>query len=453
MSIQFDVNQRHLLNILPKNYKYVIQGISVREFNDIPSEVKLDAEVRVNVKDGEGLENFLLDFGKSSGTSYNRKNQADKSGIKTILYGVRKCIHNVNEKKQVSEYNKNGNKTGKLKEPGKNTTCPAELNFSISSLCQSVCVTDTHHVRNEYPLEIKLHYNHNHPIQAADAMRFRPVSEDTKKMFTDLFDDDISPCSAYRRVLDYHDTGAKAFADRYNVPDYKWVYNFHAKYIKNKFGSSDGADVFMKLRKVIEEYNNERGYELAKAKQTATGKTIIPICDEFNHRVHKNIPAGGDLLIIDATANIDLMDSKLFHLMCPTPIGGLPLGTLILTRADETTIREALNLYKSLLTEKSFFGRGPDLGPILAITDDDAAERNGLSYSWPEATLLLCHFHLLQAVWAWLWKAEHRIEKDDRPILLNLFKKAVYTESTEEYVQIVRNMQPNDTFKKYTNGP
>ena len=139
--------------------------------------------------------------------------------------------------------------------------------------------------------------------------------------------------------------------------------------------------------------------------------------------------------------------------MCPTPIGALPLGTLILTRADETTIREALNLYKSLLTEKSFFGRGPDLGPILAITDDDAAERNGLSYSWPEATLLLCHFHLLQAVWAWLWKAEHRIEKDDRPILLNLFKKAVYAESTEEYVQSVRNMQPNDTFKKYTNGP
>ena len=73
MSIQLDVNRGHLLNILPKNYKYVIKGISVREFNDIPSEVKLDAEVRVNVKDGVGLEKFLLDFGKSSGTSYNKK--------------------------------------------------------------------------------------------------------------------------------------------------------------------------------------------------------------------------------------------------------------------------------------------------------------------------------------------------------------------------------------------
>ena len=151
----------------------------------------------------------------------------------------------------------------------------------------------------------------------------------------------------FANVLDYHDTGPEVFADRYNVPDYKWVYNVYANYTKNKFGSSDGADVFLKLREVIEEYNNERGYELAKVKQTATGETIIAICDEFNHRVH-------DLLIMEATANIDRIDSKLFHLMCPTPIVGLPLGTLILTRADETTIGEALNLYKSLLTDKSF---------------------------------------------------------------------------------------------------
>ena len=61
---------------------------------------------------------------------------------------------------------------------------------------------------------------------------------------------------------------------------------------------------------------------------------------------------------MDATANLDRNDTKLFHLMCPTPIGGLPLGTLITTRADEATICEALDLYKSLLTEKSFFGRG-----------------------------------------------------------------------------------------------
>ena len=184
MSEHLDINRRHLLNILPKEYEYIIHGISVRESNDIPTEVKLDTEFRVNIKDGEGLEKFLLAFSKSSGTSYNKRNQADKSGKRSVLYGVRKCIHNVNEKKKISELNKNNNKTGKMKEIGKNTNCPAELSFNISSPCQSVCVTDTHTMRNEYPLEIKLHYNHNNAIYAADAMRFRPVSEETKKLFT-----------------------------------------------------------------------------------------------------------------------------------------------------------------------------------------------------------------------------------------------------------------------------
>ena len=71
MSEHIDINRRHLLNILLKDYEFIIQGISVRESNDIPNEVKLDTEFRVNVKDGEGLQKFLLAFSKSSETSDN----------------------------------------------------------------------------------------------------------------------------------------------------------------------------------------------------------------------------------------------------------------------------------------------------------------------------------------------------------------------------------------------
>ena len=126
------------------------------------------------------------------------------------------------------------------------------------------------------------------------------------------------------------------------------------------------------------QYNQDRGEELAKAKQTATGETIIAICDKFNRRVHEHIPSAGDILIMDATANLDRNDSKIFHLMCPSP-----LGTLITTRANESTLN-------------AFYGRGKDLGPKLAITDDDAAERNSLNTTWPRTVLLLCIFHHLQ---------------------------------------------------------
>ena len=75
------------------------------------------------------------------------------------------------------------------------------------------------------------------------------------------------------------------------------------------------------------------------------------------------------------------------------------------------------------MPEKAFFGRGKDQGPSLVITDDDGAEKNALGLTWPGAYQILCIFHHIQALWTWLWKREHNIEKEDRPILMNLMKK------------------------------
>ena len=455
MAEAFQFNKTLLLKILPESYEYNIEEVSIREASEISNEIKLDAEFRVNVRNEKTFESFLSHFCESSGTSYNKTSQTDTVGKKTLLSGVRKCIHNVNKKNTGHELNKKGNKTGKIKEPGKDTNCPAEINFSISAPCDLACgnkKTDVQYMRDKFPLKIKLYFNHNHSIHSADALRFRPVSDETKKLLTDLFDEDVSPSSAHRRVLDYFENESADFtADRFHIPDYKWVFNFHAKYIKNKFGSSIGVDVIKKLKDTIAKYNTERGEKLAEVKQTASGETIVAICDSFNRRVHENIPAAGDMLIMDATANLDRNDSKLFHLMCPSPVGGLPVGTLITTRADETTISEALELYKTLLPENAFFGRGKDQGPSLVITDDDGAEKNALGMTWPGAYQILCIFHHLQALWTWLWKREHNIEKEDRPILMNLMKKIVYAENTQQFNEYVEAMKKNHTYKKYAN--
>ena len=45
MSEQIERNKSLLLNILPENYEYYIEGVSVRESTDIPTEVKLDANL------------------------------------------------------------------------------------------------------------------------------------------------------------------------------------------------------------------------------------------------------------------------------------------------------------------------------------------------------------------------------------------------------------------------
>ena len=154
---------------------------------------------------------------------------------------------------------------------------------------------------------------------------------------------------------------------------------------------------------------------------------------------------------MDATSNLDRNDSKIFHLMCPSPLGGLSLGTFIPTRANESTLSEALELYKTILPENAFYGRGKVLGPKLAITDDDSAERNSLKIVWPRLVLLLCFFHLLQAVWSWLWKREHDNLKNDIPVLFNLIKRIVYAESTEEYDRVNNTMEENEFYQKYDN--
>ena len=43
------------------------------------------------------------------------------------------------------------------------------------------------------------------------------------------------------------------------------------------------------------------------------------------------------------------------------------------------------------------------------------------------------------------------MKKEDRPILLNLLKKAVYAESTEEFERSITIMKNDDTYKKYAN--
>jgi hypothetical protein len=50
----------------------------------------------------------------------------------------------------------------------------------------------------------------------------------------------------------------------------------------------------------------------------------------------------------------------------------------------------------------AFYKRGENKGPVLFMTDDADAEINALRAVWPDAELLLCVWHVLNAVWRWM---------------------------------------------------
>ena len=114
-------NEGLAMTILPEGYKYNFEGVELISEMDEHGEIKMDIAARVNVKNGDELERFLEDFYKSSGTNFNIKSgRPDRTGKSTELYGYRKCIMQVKEKKRT-----------KPKRQGLHQDCPAEFTFRL----------------------------------------------------------------------------------------------------------------------------------------------------------------------------------------------------------------------------------------------------------------------------------------------------------------------------------
>ena len=88
------------------------------------------------------------------------------------------------------------------------------------------------------------------------------------------------------------------------------------------------------------------------------------------------------------------------------------------------------------------------LNPAIGMTDHDEALRNSLKSVWPSITLLLCIFHILQAVWRYLFSKESGISATDRRDIFSKFKSCVYADQVDIEVATLALFQvPNLTIQ------
>ena len=107
--------------ILPDGYDYHFKEIKVISDMDEHGEVMMDITTRVNVKTTKDLGIFLEEFYESSGSNFNIKSgRPDRKGKNTELFGYRKCIMQVKQKKPDNP-----------KRKGLHQDCPAELSFRL----------------------------------------------------------------------------------------------------------------------------------------------------------------------------------------------------------------------------------------------------------------------------------------------------------------------------------
>ena len=369
-------------------------------------------------------------------------------------------------------------KTGCLSSLKLTVTRPTKKNQHGSSQQNLNCVS--------HPTVLTLLFNHNHPIDSAHALSFRPIDTETKEKFYDLFRKGHTASSAHHWhetslfFCDSNSTEQLLLADRALNPTKSDVYRLYDEWRRNELGPDDGKPLFDKLREEIEIYNskfcaasgiaklqcfqadtdlddsiNSTNSEPPAKRQKKKRKThhqplLIAICTPLMSRIHKHVQQAGEIVYCDATSSLDRFNTSLFTLSTSTAAGGLPLGVIISSDEQQENILEGLSILKSIIPQQGgFFGHGAEKGPDIIMTDDCTAERNPLHGAWPSSRLLLCVFHFLQQQWTWLHDGSNCIANGDRKVLIKYVKNLVYAESEECLIREYTKVVSSEVTKKY----
>lgn len=165
-------------------------------------------------------------------------------------------------------------------------------------------------------------------------------------------------------------------------------------------------------------------------------------------RAHR-LPSASEIVFCDSASCCDRGGHILTFLMALSPVGGVPLAVFITDSTTKESYIAAFNLLVEALGDDAFCGRS--CGPQIFMTDDSDPERDALDYVWRGSILLLCIFHVAQAVWRWLWDARHEIAKDDRQKLMSDFLALLRCTSREEAPLLYEKCCDAEVSKKYPN--
>ena len=247
-------------------------------------------------------------------------------------------------------------------------------------------------------------------------------------------------------------------ADRNINPKISDVYNLFNKWRKTNLGERTGKQLFTDLEQRIHAYNDLHKDNGGRAvvhrfckdidKNGDDQPLILAICTPLMARVHTHIQQAKELVFIDSSSSFEDFNNPMFVLSTSSAAGGLPHGIVITSGESANIIHKAMTVLTGLFPDGAFYGQG---SPANVITDDSAAERDGLRRVWPSTKLYLCIFHFLQSIWRWLLHTDNKIHKDERQYLMNQVRKLVYAKTETSLESEYALFKNNLVVKKYMN--
>ncbi|GFT65358.1 SWIM-type domain-containing protein [Trichonephila clavipes] len=206
------------------------------------------------------------------------------------------------------------------------------------------------YLKYDIPLvgEVKISLLHSHNTTSAETLRMLRVNDEVCQQFYQYFSDGMSPIEA----ICFHE---------------------------NKF--------------LLEE--NFMGTTVKVHEDHLWAVLLVTPLMKRNHHLFSS----KEIIFIDSTSS-EASSSTITILLSATKVGALPLAVMI--HASQS-IQNYINAFQLLkMNFPQCFG-GQDY-PEVFMSDDSSAEKGALAAVWPEAKQLLCHFHVAQAEWRWLFR-------------------------------------------------
>lgn len=403
--------------LLPDGYQY-----TVCEYSKSVEDIR--AVLRLHITTEYDAHMWVKKYQEKSLTTLRSEWKTKPTGQKVIFHEQLRCQHRTKPRSESAD----------LKAGSKNTNCPSTLAVTVKRVITNRKSKSKDVHATTLPMTVMLAYNHNHPVNCPDALKHRDVSDEVTKIFCKLYEANHTPATAlqaykYDIYEDQNQDFVLTSADRSVCPDLQWCFRLYYKQFKKNYGEPDGEKMLLHLEKSIDQFNTPDNITVKMAK---VGDDIcVGLCTDLMKRVHKYVRQSGELAFIDGSGGVDRHGCRVFLMMTHSAAGALPLGVLVTTSETEKVLTEGLLLLKDLFPSEAFFGR-QEKGPQVFMTDDSDAERKALHNVYSESTLLLCSFHILQAMWRFLWDAKHKVAKEHRPHLMKLVQRLLYSKTEQD---------------------
>lgn len=277
---------------------------------------------------------------------------------------------------------------------------------------------------------------HNHPLNTAAVLRFRPLGIQIKDEIIALFRKGHTPSSALESIklqlfLDNDDDYFDMAEDGFYVPTHSQVKYLFAQ----TFGVSGVKDANC-IRPGIEDLVNNYNATIdeGRAEFGRIGDNVfVTICSPIMWRAHKLLPHSSQVAIIESTGSTDKRGHNIYFIVSPTPSGSIPLGCIITDGEGVEVLNAALQSLKNCFPpDKSFYGQ---TYPYVLMSNDEANEQQPLRWHWPKSIILLCQYRVLKTAWKWL-NCYQNVPKPMREEVYYAIKSLIYCQNEKDLCEI-----------------